>query len=156
MFTSGCLRGFIRTFHRNKDLDGFLLQVSRAPEPIDIDWVNISVSPQIRLKRRIITIIGAGFFTLIGFALVVWINYVQATNSDSASSSNVSLSVTSSFAVFLVNFCIVKVVTWLGEREKRSTYTSLKTTLAKKFAIVKLNYHYLNYRLNLQILLLQT
>jgi hypothetical protein len=60
-------------------IQGALVGVGRAPEPTDVLWQNLSVSFWDKLKSRIFTNIVTFLLIIVGFGIIVLLNWGQVT-----------------------------------------------------------------------------
>jgi len=123
------------------------VSISRAPEPDDIYWENLSVGFSERLARNLLTYFACMLLiTLSAFGLYELTHVKQRweeelASGDEAFSSNSlkirSLSWLVSLAIAFINNFLKKLIQYFSKYEKKETYTRYHLSVALKMLIVK-------------------
>ena len=122
-------------------LKGSRVRVSRAPEPSDIMWANLSYSKGTKHLRRIYTYILTVLMVVGSFVMIVAVSFAQKAIIKHLSENSVLVQILafmSSLVIMIVNFYLGQFLRRLAEYEKHGTYTSFFKGIAEKLAVAQL------------------
>lgn len=116
------------------------LSFERAPEPSDVYWENLKITPFQRFLRICATY--AATFVVIGICFgIIWginlANLNLGTRTDIPSGEVKFLSFLCSFVIIATNVSLAQIVRTLSIKEAHVTYTSYNLSVAFKLAIAR-------------------
>jgi len=120
--------------------NGNYIRVTKAPEPSDIKWENLSYSSTLKTKRRILTAVVIGFLITIGFAVLVLLKkllkQVKTTDEDIGEYVSVVVSLVGALCVAITNTILGIYTRRFVRYEKHKTQTSFFVTVGKRISAV--------------------
>lgn len=122
-----------------------ILDVERAEEPQDIQWENLGISKTNKFGRRIFTNLFSLFLIIIGFLVILAINYLKKSYYDKSgaydSNSDLNFSVTvklycltaaATVVIQVINIILIVFIRKFGALEKWSDFSKLNFSICYK------------------------
>jgi len=126
----------------NKDnlFNGHYIRVSKAPEPSDIKWENLSYNSSLKTKRRLLTAVVITFLISIGFSVLVGLKkllkQVKTTDEDIGQYVSVFVSLVGALCVAITNTILGIYTRRFVRYEKHKTQTSFFVTVGQRISAV--------------------
>ena len=124
----------------NKTYNGNLIDVERAPEPLDIFWENLGFTWSELFEKRSVSI-GASILLLgASFGAILGVKAIQESVKESqGNSAGVQiLSVFASYLIVFINGLLGMFIRRFSGYEKHDTYTSFYIAVAWKLSLVRI------------------
>ncbi len=122
----------------DKTYNGNLLEVERAPEPLDIFWENLGFDWQELLEKRSISILASILILGASFGAILGVKAIQESvkKSQGNGAGVAILSVFSSYLIVFINGLLGIFIRKFSGYEKHDTYTSYYIAVAWKLSLV--------------------
>jgi len=128
-------------FNPKSDLGQKRIELSRAPEPSDVLWENLTFTLRTKFWTRIITRLTTLLAIALGFGVIFLIYWGQnrAIERFGSNSSIVQLvSISASIAILIVNSILSVVIRFFINNEKYSTFTRYSCEITKKLLLAQI------------------